>query len=37
MPLTITEKMAKKDPFFDLGFKKGLQIRRYKKLLNWKG
>jgi len=25
MPITITEEMAKKDPFYDLGFKKGLQ------------
>ncbi len=25
MPITITEEMAKKDPFYDLGFKKGKQ------------
>ena len=25
MPLTITEEMAEKDPFFEMGFKKGKQ------------
>ncbi|WP_051654152.1 hypothetical protein [Persephonella sp. KM09-Lau-8] len=35
MPLTITEEMAKEDPFYDLGFKKAKKediIKLYKKL-----
>ncbi|WP_457624212.1 hypothetical protein [Persephonella sp.] len=34
LPLTITEEMAKKDPFFDLGFKKGKEEAKKEAIVS---